>query len=92
MYVQVNNIKLIFDTAYGIEPIGAEVQYNMILDDTASGRTRVNHDGPTIKVTDVPDDILSGKTIILNSKTVNVASFTIWDCNRYIHEKIMDSL
>ena len=93
MYIQVKNIKFIFNNKYENAPNGAEVGYTVVLtNDGATGRTLTISTESCIKVIDIPDDKITGKITILNTKDIDTTSFTLWDFGRYIHENITKSI
>lgn len=92
MYIQVTNIKLIFETQDAREPIGAEVEYKIVLKEGQSGRKTTIVKGQDVMVIDVPDDSLKGTIVLMNDKDTTVGEWPIWDFNRRIHENIMKNI
>ena len=89
MFVQIKNIKLIFNTKMNYsEPIGAEVDYNLILNNITT--PAIYTDGDTI--VELPEDELNGKILIMNGPNVNILNMQLWEYNTYIFKKVMASI
>ena len=93
MFIQVKNVKFIFNNNYENVPTGAEVDYTVVLNNVyLTGRTLAIPEESHVKVVDVPDDIITGKITILNTTNIDTASFTLWDFSTHIYKNIMNDI
>jgi len=93
MFIQISNIKLIYDTKDSKTAIGAEVEYKVVLKEGQLERTKTTIKGSIVEIKDIPDDEIKGKIVLMNSpELVDIADWALWDFNRLIHDNIMKSL
>jgi len=93
MYIQIKNIKLMYDTQDAKIAIGAEVEYKVVLKEGQRNRTSVTTNGQTVKVVNIPDDEVKGTIILMNGpELVDIADWSLWDFNNVIYSNITRSL
>jgi len=89
MVIKIKNIKLIFEKELDFsEPIGAEVDYNLILNNIPKPETYVKDN----VVIELPDSSLTGKILIMNGPNVSVANMQLWEFNKHIFQKVVTSI
>jgi hypothetical protein len=92
MYIQVMNIKLIFETQNGPEPTAAEVEYKVVLNNTQTvNKLNFIKDGE-IQSMDLPEDKLTGKMIIVNASSKRIECCSMVDFQMHIHDTIMNGI
>lgn len=92
MYIQVMNIKLIYNEQDGRDQIGAEVEYKVILKEGQSRRSMPILGTSEVKIIELPDDKLKGTILFMNDIDTSVCDWALWDFNRRIHENIIKNI